>query len=410
MSSIVEFIRPNAEGYLHFDVTQGCTAKTLNGALFGLVGSLEVIEKSIDALGVSDVKAVIHQEKKKQVTGRSIEFVTKKATDKFNSWEDVKEQLLASRLSPVVIARVNKILNLLQSALERSQDSREIVALSPEEFFGILCESVVFSALIQDLNPFEITSTFLPLSEFHMESNLDWYACLLSLIEEVPTYECAQPAPYSEPLAVAMLKSIVNRFGPRGYSTLLKTGVGAVKNSSQYALLTRALWCEPSQVASRTTQALSQVPSVSPLLLVKGILGVQVDQRELYRRLVSLGAQAVFTLQVLDQTMATRTMLTAHVPHIQVDSVIEALLVTGEATEVATFPVEYHSLQRRIVTVALGSEQKREYCRVTEFVWGNKVIRVEPLSEDLANLVKATGFSQDAIRSDVLMAWRKLHV
>lgn len=359
---------------LHFDVTQGCTAQILIAALLDLGVPHDTADSSLQTFG-------------------ELEAAT---------FEELRERAHRAGLAPIVRALVDKVFGLLADASARR--------LNNVQATRVMREVVGFAELLAKLNPLELSATRVPLSWSPAnlnEEGLGGLDLVLTLSENVPTYEQEWPAPYADAVGLALLKCAASRFGPRGESRLLRSGLGAQETQSGLRLVARALWCEPAMIATRAVEAESSTPTVIPLVQISGVLGVGVDGQELIRRLSTLGSRSVLTTQVFELGLYPRTHIRLIAPFFDVEKIVEALLVTGECAELVTSFVEQHALVRRTVAVPFGRGQKQEQCRVIEWLWGDRVLRAEPLGADLGALVQITGYAQEVVRGDVLMAWKK---
>jgi hypothetical protein len=463
-------------GMVHFDVTQGCSAELLNGAMADLGLSLDPSAQALRALGMTYVQPLKRSESAGRVFGVSVDFVhdsgasllskepsgprshryeaaarkhsprwhraqpasdehkpadneAPKVTNEFDahrqevstldqwlrgkkvSFEDMLSQVKMAELAPIPSALAQKTLGFLANTLQQAHGSEAApVLLEGQRAVRILCDVVTFATLLTQLDPLEVTSTRVPLSwplHTHEDDPIDERGWVLALSEDLPVYEQEWPAPYSDVVGLALLKCAVSHFGVRGESRLLQTGVGVSKSFGEPKLLARALWCEPTQIATRTVEGQAANPKVAPLVQIKGIIGHGVDAQELIRRVSSLGGRSIVTEQKLELGVYPKTCLSIVSPYFDVEKIIEALLVTGECTEISTSFIEQHALAKRTVAVPFGRGQKQQQCRVIEWLWGERVLRAEPLAADLSALVAATGYAQEVLRGDVLMSWKK---
>ena len=169
----------------------------------------------------------------------------------------------------------------------------------------------------------------------------------------------------------------------------------------------RALWCEPAPLATRSILGPSAEPRVASLLEISALITNPNLIPEITHRLNQIGAKKTWTTQILEQGTQPKTLFTLIISEADQHQAIEVLLILGQASEVYLNFTDQHSLQKKIISVTLGLGQKQQVCRVTEYFWGDRVLRVDPLPEDLINLSKSTGNPQEIIRADVLSAWKK---
>jgi uncharacterized protein (DUF111 family) len=207
----------------------------------------------------------------------------------------------------------------------------------------------------------------------------------------LPIYEANYPAPSCDAAGLALLKTCVSSFGPRSESVLLKLGTA-------HKPPLRALWCQ---------RELSANTKNSRLVELSAIISNHHLISELMHRLHQLGAKKTWTTAISEQGTEARTLVTTITTEHDQPRATEMLMIMGEASEVFARIIEQERLSKRMISVVLGKSQKQQVCRVTEYLWGEKILRADPLLEDLQALSKTTGHPQDVMRADVLSAWKK---
>jgi uncharacterized protein (DUF111 family) len=437
------------ERMVHFDVSLGCTAQTLIGALADLNGNIDCVQRAFEAHGLAGVEVALRLEKSKTSTATVVDFGTfspspsnqfplpkrgvnrrpfwarskKPSVEKINpepesespvsAWQrnepvtlvEIKQVLEEGHLKPIPQALALKVVNTLIQSLEKATGASAATSQLPGvECARILCQIIAFSELITELNPSAITATRVAMS--FSDQDTDKRGWLLVLAEEIPTLDRNWPAPYSDCVGLAFLKTVVSRFGARGESVIETHGIGADSSNTHPHVTTRALRCHLPHIASRTDTT-NTLQEAMPQVEVTAILGHGIDISDLLRRLHALGMRSVLTWQAFEGSTFPRVMLRGVISHAEVQTAVEAILVTGEATELSTHFIETQSLQQRTVSVPFGRGQKLKACRVNEWLWSGKVLRADPDANDLSQLVQSTGYAQDVLRADVLAAWRK---
>jgi uncharacterized protein (DUF111 family) len=377
---------------LHFDLSQGCTARALCAALIDLGASLKAVEtalagvqfryadKSLDFLDASgrSLQSVIPitaplkpQRFKAKIRWHKASANAIVDTLPTKSVTDIPE----FTLSPIPSALFQKCRRLLLEAghTPTQQELHEITA---------------FCVLLSDLDPKALSATRIPLS-FSPEN--PHTQVLLKLSESIPVYERQWPAPSCDPAGLALMKACVSHFGARGDSRLIKLGLG-------FDPEVRALLCD--------TGAMTSEARLSRLIQITAYITDTNSISELTHRLNQIGAKKLWTSQVLDQSTQPRTLITVIASETDQNKIIETLLILGQATDVNSHIIEQHALQKRTVSVTLGRGQKLQVCRVVEYLWGDRILRADPLSEDLNALAKANNQFQETVRADVLSAWK----
>lgn len=341
----------------------------------------------------------------------------------FGSWirgepatlAEMKNLIDSSSLTPIPLSLARKTITLLTTSLSQALGREGSEApIKGKEGALILCEVIAFSQLMAALDPLFVTATRVAMSNSSDSSlapdEIDQHqpSWILALAQGIPTIDRDWPSPYCDCVGLALLQSVVSRFGARGESILLRHGAGLSSMIAEPFIMAKALWCTPPHIDSRTALEAGKLPTHLPLLEICTILGQGIEIPELLRRLSGLGMKSIVTWQVYEAASYPRLMLRGLMPYQEASKAIEALLITGEATEVTTNLVESQSIQRRLVSVPYGKGQAMQACRVSEWIWSGKVLRADPESSDLSLLAKTTGLAQEVVRADVLAAWRKL--
>jgi hypothetical protein len=139
---------------------------------------------------------------------------------------------------------------------------------------------------------------------------------------------------------------------------------------------------------------------------VEMFLPILVDQVQLMAMLEQQGAQEVTVFAGMTSSGCKNWMVFFATPE-RVEGLIQIALKQG-ITQIQVSDVSTIQVRTQIASVALGSYQKRHYCRVTEHFLGNQFLSAEPDLHDLTLLSMKLGQSQDAVRADVMAAWRAL--
>jgi Protein of unknown function DUF111 len=406
--------KPSGPGIIHFDVTQGCKPELLNSALLDLGLPLGAVFEAFSQLNIEHIVPMYSKKIREETFGSFLDFIHESCPlGQTGTLNDLVAHVRRAELHPISSALIQKTVELLGESLKKSCGKDGMaVALNGELLVYIFCHVVTFCVLIHEANPLEVSCTRLPLSwpPFWLPygcSDVDVRGWTLALVEGLPSYEQEWPAPFADPVSLALLKTVASRFGPRGESLLLQSGTGVAQVHPEFPMLARALWCEPAVIATRAILGPSSEARVLPLIQIRCLLGQRIDILDLIRRVTNMGARMILTGQVMDQAAYPQTHLCLVASHADAEKIIAALLVTGEAFEVLTSSVEQHGLLHRTVSIPFGRGQKLQQCGVIEWLLGDKILRAEPVLADLSAIVATTGYAQEVVRGDVLAAWKK---
>lgn len=293
----------------------------------------------------------------------------------------------------ISLASVNSLGPIPNALIEKSK--KILLEAGYEPSADEQSDMETFCLLISQLDPKAVTATRIPIA-YHPQ--VPRTVSYIKLTQDLPIFECEYPGANTDIASLALLKVCVSRFGPRGESTLRKIGLATNPE-------VRALWCENLNISSRASE--SETPHAYPLIELQCQLGDSGTLEELVHRLNQIGAKRIWTYPVQDRAKNPKTSLTLICSETDKPDLIETLLILGQAEQVQTRQIEQHALQKKTVSVTLGKQQKLKVCRVVEFLWGDKILRAEPLLEDLTSISQSTGQLQEIVRADVLAAWKK---
>lgn len=313
-----------SEGFLHFDVTNGCTAA-------GLIAALQALPQ--------------------------------RNADKTST--------------PLLAAQAHRTLALLESAN---------VTLSSADTDQITC----FFTLLNQLNPSYVTASPIALSRPSRSQ--------LVLSEGIPTTEMDVAGTLSDPVGIALLKTIVCTFGPRPSSTIMAIGTGAQT--------THALWCLSSSLPSLPT---SQGPNPERHhdVQLQAELGADAQLVPLQETLVRLGATHTRIGHFVTPQQMMLPTLTTLVPTLAVQECLTAIYTLGNATHIVSSAVESYTLVNREVVVPVAQGQQEHHCRVTVWYLGTTPLRVQPHEADVRRIAKHMGFAAESVRQDVIDAYQR---
>lgn len=442
-------------GYLHFDVRRGLRADMLNAAMSSLLHGDECIRKAFDSLDLHEITFVMGDNVARGVRGATLHFYVaetlitldksiakSKTISKMSAlWNrgsdrpqnetpekpsaafltnpflhscmmgesvlvsDLGELFKSGKVKPTISGLALKILDQLASPIFVDQ------RLNGGDALWLLCHLVTLCAQIDALDPKYITATRLCISPNKLAND----AQQLSLVNDLWLTQVLAMVPFFETndqisvdvLAVAFLKALAGQFGPRGESVILKSGIGISSFQDAALGLVEALWCEAHLPPSMTQCGPSNTARRNSVHEIVGIVPSTTEIAHLCSTLSLHGALSITWHLVQGEKNAAYYALRFFSNDDDKREIIEAFLVKGSANEVSIRVVERHELNRRIVSVPIGTGNKSFSIRFCEYVYLDKTVRVEPLKEDLDHYVRQTDYSVEVARSDLLFAWKK---
>lgn len=440
-------------GYLHFDVRRGLRADMLNAAMSSLFCNEDAIRNAFVALNLAEITFVVNEHVARGVRGKVVHFYVddelialdvassrkrrpapgalwdhgieqaKSVKGKSrlagcnNPWlekcllgeqislSDVELLFKQSALKPSVTGLALKVLDQLRNPHFIDQRLRASDAL------WLVCHLVMLCAQIETLDPKFITATILCVGrkgapKRAAEPSLDDDVWLNHVLITVPVIEISDDVSV-DVLAVAFLKALSSHFGARGQSVILKSGIGISSFHDPAMGLVEALWCEAHLPSSMTELGPSNDAQRNSVHEISGTVLAATDIAFLCSTLSLHGALSITWSLVQGEKGQSYYIVRFFCSDDDKREAVEAFLVKGGARDVATNVVERHELNRRIVSVPIGSATKSFAIRFCEYSYFDKTVRVEPLKEDLDSYVLQTDYSVEMARSDLLLAWKK---
>lgn len=312
------------EGFLHLDVSAGCTAH-------GLIAALEQLPCSPNALPAE----------------------------------------------PLLEAQYKRLQDLLSQASDTLTDEQQETALT-------------FLKLLNRLNPAYVTASTLVIAAASPVQQ--------ALSTGILTQETDNPLIITDDLGIALVVSIAASFGPRPLSTLLHMATG-----TQHV---RALWCLPASIPSLPT-ATSSAGQHTSLLKLEAYLGHSIDESALCHALTQAECVDISITHLFTKGQQ-RPFLRALLPSSALKTCLETVYTLGRAEQITTHAVEHYALIEREVAVPFLQGQQTQQCRLTVYCLGTQVLRVKPNELDIARLSEHFGFAPEAIRQDVIKAYKRL--
>jgi hypothetical protein len=406
-------------GYLHFECRLGLRIDLLNAALASLLTDHVLVSKAIASIGIKGLSYAVIERTVSSIKGHGLAFYldgvsledeqARRQLDNIFSGDVVDLGTLAQwlvqlPLAPSVSALVRTILSHLvtRNYSEQRLKAGDALALS--------CHVVMFSAIIDALDPKFITATKFRIGEpCHGGDILSltdsrW---LNQVLMDLPTIEVDDVIAV-DVVAVACIKALAGRIGARGESRIRKVGIGIDKGQSLLSpIVIEVLWCEPSLPESMTEHGLNAHARVDSLHEITGAIDATTDVLHLTKNLCLHGAMSISWHLAQREKNSSCYMVRFLVRDGDKSDAIEAFLVKGAAFDVVTSVVERQELNRRVVSVPIGTGNKATTVRFFEYLYLDKTVRVLPMKEDLDHYVQKTDYSVDVARSDLMLAWKK---
>lgn len=409
-------------GYLHFDVRRGLRADLVNSALISHLEDHGPLKKSLDSLGIANLTYIVSEQIILGVKGQYLQF-----------YLDSRPILLAlddSDLGRVVFGADEVSIKYLRGWLEKKALPVSTLALvlkildqlitpvfcehqlSSNDVLWVLCHTLAFCAQIDALDPKFISTTKICVSEGGEDSlsrnlSLNDRMWLNQILVNMPIIEVKE-AVFIDVLGVAFIKALAGHMGARGDVRVLKVGIGLAQGiAMQKPILVEAHWCEANLPASINECGLSNRARLDSVHEISGAVSATSDISHLSAALSLHGANSITWHLAQRERNQSCYLVRFLVSDEDKRDAIEAFLIKGGAFDVTVSVVERHELNRRMVSVPIGTGNKASSVRFYEYIYFGKTVRVEPVKEDLEGYVQKTDYSADVARSDLMLAWKK---
>jgi hypothetical protein len=437
-------------GFLHLDLSRGLKADMITAAMSQFLSSPDSIRSAFDALDLHEISWEFIDNASLGIKGRLLHFYVAHHLVSKNSTQSFKEKHALSKSAPLwdghkipkAQARISISVknSLLQACLRGDHISLEelkkpflgpkapleIAGLSLEiinslqgdifvehnlsgpDALWLLCHLVMLTALVAKLDPKFISASTVYLSSELSDGNslpksIHNPTWLRHILREIPLIEVKEQKE-ADVLAAAFIKTLVGHFGARGSSVIHAMGIGLSQSSKAFS---ECLWCEATLPDTMSEVGKSNKARASFLYEACGHVAATTDMPALLATMSLHGAQCSSYYLVYGERNSQAYLMRFLVNNDRQREALEAFLIKGNAQHVSLKLVEHHELQKRLVSVPLGSGNKISSYRFHEYIYYERCVRVEPLVEDLDLYVQKTDYSRDVARSDLLMAWKK---
>lgn len=359
-------------GFLHFEC-HNLRAELINSALFHLSLDENCIIDALKSLGFTDINI-----RTKTLPISMTLIVNANHSDIF-SLDDVKNLFRNKKVSSNISSLALEIL--------------EAHDFLNQDYIWLTKELAILCAQIAKLDPKFISSGKIRLGSIKSE----WHSLLIGM----PIIEVEEKID-ADLLSLAFLKTLVGHWGARGEHRLLKVGIA--KTDDQ---MIQALWCEATLPESMNECGPSNKARLSFVHKVSGLVPTFLDMNDLSSSLALHGAKSFSWHLVYAEKQANYYQANFFCSDFDKKDALEAFLIKGQADQISASVVERHELNKRQVAIPMGKGNKTGSMRFWEFIYYDKILRVEPLKEDLEQYILETDYSPDVARADALLAWKK---
>lgn len=442
----------SSPGILHFDLRRGCTADMLNASMSHLLNQPLFLTSVMNSLGLGGVSVVTEEIEQNQTRGMGVYFylegqlltlpasavpspkIAGKCVPIFERVNLPKVEI--AKLKPVsarhpfldrclgderiTLSEIGDFLRLsekfsssalAQEVLRNLDCQNKNPSFLGTEALWLLCQLVSLVSLLDALDPQFVSASkiVVPSTDVvllgKLVPQLQSTTWINQILRGLPCIHLGTSINV-DALALAFIKTVCGRFGERGAGSIKRVAIGWERGFNNYPNFTEALWCESEMPDTITSGNSTEAAQRHALHEVVGLVPSHTAMGEVVLSLQKAGALEL-TYWLVHEGNHTKYQVRFLVGHNEKDAAVELFLVKAYAVLVSLKTVEVQKLTHRPVSVPLGTGNQQTTSRFMEYLYGDRVVRVEPLEEDLLLYMRNTDFSMDVARQDLLMAWKK---
>ena len=312
---------------------------------------------------------------------------------------DLKQLLKTAKLEPLLQGTCFRI---FQEVYREHPAADGPVTLPMQVAKRLVLYASAVALALDHLAPAGISCTEVPFSNaaLQMMKNQECLPQTLQLLEGMPVLENANAAS-ADLASLGILKTIVHQWGLRPAGHILSASVGLEGGGIS------PVWAQRISCAGvATLEADSGASTVSWELLLEPTALLT----ELRQGLVEWGASSWVTASVFNGKGQPVTLVKVTLPQKNHVPAQKWCFEEGFTQQIQMSQTSTSQMQKQQVVLPWGQGAKQEQVSVWEYRWLGDVVRVLPHEPDVTRLATKTGFTSEAVRSDIMNAWRRWHV
>ena len=200
--------------------------------------------------------------------------------------------------------------------------------------------------------------------------------------------------------SLAILKTIVTDWGLRPRGKIKKIERGVVPTVLD---VTVAYLIAPPQLISQKEQKFALERALNWEILLQPQSSVAFLRQGLKR----FGASHFYVLPAYQAEGEPLSLVKTTLPHDRARAAQEWCFAEGLAQKINAYEVQEESLAMHEVQLPWGRGASEETVTVIENWWLDRVVRVVPDESDVTRIALQTGFTTEAVRTDIVRAWQR---
>jgi hypothetical protein len=89
-----------------------------------------------------------------------------------------------------------------------------------------------------------------------------------------------------------------------------------------------------------------------------------------------------------------------------IDLIKELIFKYTDSTNISTLYLENEKLNKKITLIAINNRKNSQICRIMEYFFQNKILRITPFENDLVEISKKNKCSKNSIKIKVINKWK----
>jgi hypothetical protein len=320
-------------------------------------------------------------------------------------WEQKKVTLLElknclknSRLNPLV---QGMCFRMFKEAFDTDAGATQTKSLDTERCKILTCYVLATALALETMDPLGVSCSQFPFLHATLRSTLRPIETqsVLRLLTGLPTYE-SEGVTSADWFSLCILKAVVTDWGHRPQGRIMQNAIGHSNTTEGQAFAFR-LAC--NLLGEQQKQSLPGGHRVGWEM----VLSPTGSLTELRQGLLQWGADNWLTLPVHTDTGQPATLVKVCLPQANNVPAQKWCFEEGFTMQIHTTDLTVSHVSSQRVILPWGKGAKQQQITVLEHRWMDEVVQVIPNEADVARLAAESGFTSEAIRTDILNAWRR---
>ena len=292
-------------------------------------------------------------------------------------------------------------LRVVRKAFDLLPDDDQDKRIVSETLQSLLVYALGVAFALDELNPVGIVCSEFPFTSRREKKNKqDILTDLeLELALNLPTFEDSELRS-ADLFSLSILQTFVTDWGYRPRGKIKKIKRGTDENNTRIAL---AYLIAPPAIISQKNKGFT----LQRVLNWEILLQPQGSVTALRQGLKKFGATHFYVLPVYQAEGVPLSLVKTTLPNERAREAQEWCFSEGLAQKINAYEVQEESLAMHEVQLPWGRGASQETVRVMENWWLDRVVRIVPDETDVSRIAMETGFTTEAVRTDIVRAWQR---